>query len=88
MVRRLVIVVVLVWVASTLSPSFGDAQDAPPVSADADIIPRPNSGHEPTDNGDRGGTLQLVVLGALVVGVGGAASHLVRQSRRARSAST
>jgi len=33
------------------------------------IIPRPNSGHPPTEAGDRGGWLQFAVLGAIVVGL-------------------
>lgn len=49
-----------------------------------DIVPTPNSGEEPDDPGDRGGALQLALLGMLVVGVGGAVAVVVRQSRRAR----
>ena len=49
-----------------------------------DIVPRPNTGEEPDDAGDRGGALQLAVLGLVVVGVGGVAAMVVRQSRRAR----
>jgi uncharacterized protein HemX len=49
------------------------------------IIPRPNSGAEPQEAGDRGGALQLGLLGLLVVVIGGAVVVVVRQSQRARS---
>jgi hypothetical protein len=49
-----------------------------------DIIPRPNSGHEPTDAGDRGGALQIAVLVAIVAGVGGVTALAVRDARRSR----
>jgi hypothetical protein len=48
------------------------------------IIPRPNSGHAPEDAGDRGGALQLGLLGLVVVALAGGGLHVVRQSRRAR----
>jgi uncharacterized protein HemX len=48
------------------------------------IIPRPNSGAEPQETGDRGGALQLALLGLLIVVIGGAVLLLVRQSQRAR----
>ena len=88
MSRRVVVVVMLVWAAATLSPAGADAQDTPtPAVTAPDIIPQPNSGQAPAEAGDRGGALQMLILGVLVVAVGGAATHLVRQSRRARSES-
>jgi hypothetical protein len=51
-----------------------------------DIVPEPNSGRAPSEAGDRGGALQLLLLGAVVVTIGGVTWHLVRQSRRARGA--
>lgn len=51
----------------------------------ADIIPEPNSGTEPDDAGDRGGILQSVLFGAIIVVVIGAGFVLVRQSRAARA---
>jgi len=49
------------------------------------IIPEPNSGTEPADAGDRGGSLQtvlfVVVMGGIVV-IGGL---VVRESRKARA---
>lgn len=71
-------------VGAQQAPSLG--QEAPPTAVRApDIVPKPNSGSAPTEAGDRGGALQLAVLGLLVVAVGGAALHLTRQARRARS---
>lgn len=72
-----------------LAPSEALAQDTPSSAVPTPhIIPRPNSGHEPTDAGDRGGALQLLVLGLVVVAVSGAVVHLTRESRRARSSSS
>lgn len=51
-----------------------------------EIVPQPNSGTAPGEAGDRGGALQLTVLGLVVVGVGGAVVVVVRQARRAREA--
>lgn len=83
-----VLAVVLIVVATlTVSiPSASLAQDTPSTGVPApDIVPRPNSGHAPTESGDRGGALQLLVLGLVVAAVGGALVHLTRESRRARS---
>jgi hypothetical protein len=61
------------------------AQETPSSGAPApDIVPQPDSGHAPTEAGDRGGALQLLILGLVVVGIGGVVVHLTRQSRRAR----
>jgi hypothetical protein len=48
------------------------------------IIPRPNSGAEPTEAGDRGGALQVAVFVIILAGVGGITALAVRDSRRAR----
>ncbi len=78
----------LILTLVVLAPSNARAQDTPPTGMTTPhIIPRPNSGHAPTEAGDRGGALQLGLLGLLVVSVSGAVVHLVRQSRRARSSS-
>ncbi|MGH9113886.1 MAG: hypothetical protein ACRDZN_16545 [Acidimicrobiales bacterium] len=60
--------------------------DDTPVPAQ-DIIPEPNSGRAPDDAGDRGGVLQGVVFLFIVVGIGGAVTLVVRESRRSRSRS-
>jgi hypothetical protein len=66
---------------TTTSPTFGENPDAP----GQHIIPRPNSGVPPDDAGDRGGALQLVVLGAIVVGVSLVVTFAIRESRRNRA---
>ncbi len=73
----------LLWMSS-----LAGAQDqVPPPAGEPTphIIPRPNSGHPPLDSGDLGGSLQLLVLGLLVLAIGGGLLVLVRQSRQARS---
>lgn len=79
-------VLTLVALLTVLVPSASLAQDTPSTGVPApDIVPRPNSGHAPTEAGDRGGALQFLVLGLVIAAVGGALVHLTRQSRRARS---
>lgn len=67
-----------------------DDPDGDPSTDDAplpgqDMIPEPNSGRPPSDAGDRGGALQGLVLLCIVIGVGGIAVLVVRESRRARA---
>jgi hypothetical protein len=67
-----------------------DDPDGDPSTDDAPVpeqrmIPRPNSGHAPTDAGDRGGVLQGLVFLFIVAGVGGITALAVRESRRARA---
>jgi hypothetical protein len=66
---------------SEVSPGPGPAQGD-------DIIPKPNSGREPEEAGDRGGALQLLVFGLIVAGIGGIVAMIVRESRRNRTPST
>ena len=49
---------------------------------DQRMIPRPNSGHEPEDAGDRGGALQIAVLVLIVVGVSVVCVQIFRQTRQ------
>jgi hypothetical protein len=68
----------------------GSADEEPdenpqPGAVEQDIIPRPNSGHEPTEAGDRGGALQIVVLVAIVAGLGTIAFLATRDVRRSRA---
>ena len=87
---RLVATVLLV---SALQVGPAAAQDPGSTSTtlsevtDTGIIPEPNTGVEPQDPGDRGGALQLAVLGLVVLAIGGAVFVVVRQSRGARGAS-
>lgn len=48
------------------------------------MIPLPNTGTKPTDAGDRGGALQILVFVALVAGVGTITALGVRDARRAQ----
>jgi hypothetical protein len=50
--------------------------------AEQGIIPEPYSGQAPTEAGDRGGALQLVVLVSIVAGVTVIATLVIRESRR------
>lgn len=52
------------------------------------IIPKPNSGTAPQDAGDRGGALQLTLLGLLVLFFAFAAWRVRLTVRRARQATT
>jgi hypothetical protein len=49
------------------------------------MIPRPNSGAEPESPSDRGGWLQLSVLGVMVVGVAVIGGLVLRESRKAKA---
>ena len=61
-------------------------ETTPQPAPGADIIPKPNSGRPPTEAGDRGGALQILVFVLIVTGVGGIATAVVRESRRKRRA--
>jgi uncharacterized membrane protein len=63
-------------------------ENPPPGAAEQDIIPRPNSGHEPTEAGDRGGALQILVFVAIVAGLGVIGALAVRDVRRSRARAT
>lgn len=88
--RRPLAIVVVVLALTAMGAVPAAAQD-PSTSAPGvelppgDIVPEPNSGEAPSEAGDRGGALQLLLLGLVVVVIGGAVYGLVRQSRRARA---
>jgi hypothetical protein len=77
----------LVAALALVAPAGALAQEDPPSTGvpTQDIIPRPNTGHEPVDAGDRGGALQLLLPALLVLAIGGATLHLTRQARRAKA---
>jgi hypothetical protein len=50
-----------------------------------EIIPKPDSGEAPEEAGDRGGSLQVALLGLIAVGVAGMAVYVSRQSTSARA---
>jgi len=56
-----------------------------PGAPEQDIIPRPNSGQEPTEAGERGGALQILVFVAIVAGVVTIALLATRDIRRTRA---
>lgn len=60
-------------------------ENPPPGAVEQDIIPRPNSGEEPTEAGDRGGALQILVFVAVVAGLGTIALLATRDVRRSRT---
>jgi hypothetical protein len=68
----------------------GSADEEPdenpqPGAAEQDIIPLPNSGHEPSGAGDRGGALQVLVFVAIVAGLGAITLLAIRDVRRSRA---
>jgi hypothetical protein len=85
------LVAVLAFAGAQAPAGAGDGDDAGTGSGgqttttlvlgdpDDGIIPRPNSGHDPAEAGDRGGALQLAVLGLLVAGVGFVGFKVFRQ---------
>lgn len=77
------VVVVLAAPAASAQPDEGTTTTAR--IEGGDIIPRPNTGAEPQDAGDRGGALQTVLFVGIVGGVVVMAAIVVRQSRRARA---
>lgn len=90
--RATAVLVVMVALVALLAglPGPAAAQDSPTSTPTVslpprDIVPEPNSGEAPSEAGDRGGALQLLLLGVVVVVMGGAVYGLVRQSRRVRA---
>jgi hypothetical protein len=90
-VRRILATVILAVVvvlaaapaASAQSDDQGTTTTAP--ERGGDIIPEPNSGVEPEDAGDRGGSLQTAIFIGIVGGIVVMGAVLVRQSRKARA---
>jgi hypothetical protein len=85
--RALVLAVLALGLAVGLLCGPASAQDTGGNKPDVPVqhmIPRPDSGQKPEDAGDRGGALQLGLLGLVVVVLAGGTLHVVRQSRRAR----
>jgi hypothetical protein len=89
-VRRIlatVILAVVVVLAAPAASAQSDDQGTTTTAPDrgGDIIPRPNSGVEPEDPGDRGGALQTVLFIGIIGGVAVMGAIIVRQSRKARA---
>ncbi|WP_436792519.1 hypothetical protein [Actinospongicola halichondriae] len=92
--RRLVLFVgsLLLGLTCAWAPAAGAAPagDAPVTTLGSQpegggIIPRPDSGVEPEDAGDRGGALQTVLFVVVLGGVAVIGGLVVRESRRARA---
>jgi hypothetical protein len=89
-VRRLLVALVLAVAVGLAGPAApAGAQETEPTNEvpTQDIVPKPNSGRPPEDAGDRGGALQLLVLGLIVGAVGFGAWRLSRQVRSAKAGS-
>ena len=89
--RRATLLVAAVGLALVVTAGPAAATDAPRNAPDVPvqhIIPRPNSGQKPEDSGDRGGSLQLGVLGLVCVVLAGGTIHVIRLSRKARGLSS
>lgn len=83
---RLALLGLILAVGLIVAPPGASAQEPPSTGMTTqDIIPKPNAGHAPTEAGDRGGALQLLVPALLAAAIGGGALHLRRQSRRSRA---
>jgi len=92
---RLLLAAAVVALACTLAPgavTTAGAQDDGSTTtstreapASPGIIPEPNSGSEPEDAGDRGGSLQSLVFVVVVAGVVVMGALIVRESRKARA---
>ncbi|MEO6318992.1 MAG: hypothetical protein ABIP36_09440 [Acidimicrobiales bacterium] len=82
----MVAVLALLAVSTASAAAQEPSTSTPTVSLlPRDIVPEPNSGEAPSEPGDRGGALQLLLLGVVVVVIGGGVYGLMRQSRRARA---
>lgn len=84
-----VLVLALVLAAGTPVAAQRGGDGSAPTTEDTAVpvprmIPLPNTGTKPTDAGDRGGALQILVFVALVAGVGGITALAVRDARRSR----
>jgi hypothetical protein len=87
--RKVVASIALVLLGLTLLSGSAAAQGPDTTTTllpvpDQDIVPKPDTGEEPHDAGDRGGALQIAVLVLVVLAIGACVVLVVRQSRRAR----
>ena len=85
---------IIIYIAFIVSatPSFSDEPQEPSSSVEiikvddgSGIIPKPGSGSAPSSPTDRGGALQLALLGLLVLFPVIAIASVRRQARRKRS---
>lgn len=85
LVRVVAAVLLIALVLSMGVAAMAQEADESPVG---EIIPKPNSGKAPEDAGDRGGSLQVGLLGLIGVVVVGMVVHITRQSADARQERT
>jgi hypothetical protein len=78
------VVAAVLLVALVLSMGVAATAQQADESPAGEIIPKPNSGEEPEEAGDRGGSLQVALLGLIGVVVVGMVIHITRQSADAR----
>jgi hypothetical protein len=69
---------------TTEPPSIDSPPTQPPGGVPGDILPGPEAGPEPDDPGDRGGWLQLSILGLVVAAIAGITLLVWRESRSRR----
>lgn len=79
------VIAAVLLVALVLSIGVAAMAQEPGDSPVGEIIPAPDSGEEPEEPGDRGGSLQVALLGLIAVAVAGMVVHVSRQSTTARS---
>ena len=79
---RVVAVILLVALMLSMGVAALAQEGESPVG---EIIPKPDSGAEPEEPGDRGGSLQVILLGLIGVAITGMAVYIARQSRSARA---
>jgi hypothetical protein len=90
-VRRAALLLAVAGLLVVLAAGPAVAADGPPNTPDVPvqhIIPRPDSGQKPEDAGDRGGSLQLALLGLVCVTLAAGTAHVIRTSRKARGLSS
>ena len=89
---RRFVAALFIAVAFTVVAVPVSAQDTTPTSEllpaapPPEIIPGPNSGHDPLYSGDRGSAAQYIVLGGIVVALGVIGALVYRESRKKRAA--
>lgn len=69
-----------VGTTDTSVPAVYDLENTP--SECIGFLPKPNCGKKPQDAGERGGTLQYIVFGTMMLGLGVIAIGIMRSTKR------
>ena len=69
-----------VGTTDTSVPAVYDLENVP--SECIGFLPKPNCGKKPQDAGERGGALQYIVFGMMMLGLGVIATGIVRSTKR------